>query len=315
LVALGDIRHPVYPRSAIKVLQALPLVESGAADAAGFTDKELALACASHSGEPVHVDTAREMLEKLDLTGEALACGKQWPLDEAVARALAASGSTPTRLHNNCSGKHAGMLALAKQLGAPMNGYENLDHPVQQRIRQTMEELTGEEASAERCGIDGCSVPTWAVALEAYARALARMASCSGLPPERATAAKRLMHACTHAPQMVEGTGRFGTDLMRRLGPLAFVKGGAEGVYCAAFPDRGLGLALKIDDGARRGAEAAAAFLISALFADRIKHAEDLYEMQITNWRGTPVGQILPSAELADAMDRLSGRAGARRSQ
>jgi len=302
VVALGDIERPIYPRSAIKVLQALPLMESGAADAAGFTDTELALACASHSGEEVHVGTVRAMLAKSGVAVDALACGNHWPTHDESARTLVAKGQTPSSLHNNCSGKHAGMLTLATHLEAGLEGYEHPDHPVQQRIRRTIEEMTGEAASPRMCAIDGCSVPTWAMPLKGLALAFARLAALSGLSPERAAAGKRLMGACTSEPQMVEGTGRFGTGVMRRLGASAFVKGGAEGVYCAAFPEQGLGMALKIDDGAKRGAEAVAAHLIASLFPDQIENAADLMNLKITNWRGLDVGKIAPSEELGEAI-------------
>ncbi len=302
VVALGDIERPIYPRSAIKVLQALPLVESGAADAAGMSDKELALACASHNGEEFHVETAKAMLARSGLSVDALACGAQWPAREDAARSLAAQGQLPTPLHNNCSGKHAGMLALATHLEASAEHYESVDHPVQQRVRQTIEEMTGEAASPQMCAIDGCSLPTWAMPLKGLARAFARLASLTGLSPEREKAAKRLMHACTCEPQMVEGTGRFGSGVMRRLGAPAFVKGGAEGVYCAAFPEQGLGMALKIDDGMKRGAEAAAAHVIAALFPGEIKNADEIYDMTLTNWRGTNVGEITPSEALNETI-------------
>lgn len=305
--SLGDTDRPVFPRSAIKILQALPMVESGAADAAGFTAKELALACASHSGEPFHVDLVKEMLQKTGHTVDDLACGPQWPLGDEAAHDLAASGSRQTRLHNNCSGKHAGMLAMARYIGAPSKGYERPDHPVQKRIRETIEAMTCETATAERCGIDGCSVPTWAVPLKGFARAFARLATFKDLGKERADATRRLMNACTSEPLMVEGTGCFGTGVMQRLGARAFVKGGAEGVYCAAFPDQGLGLALKIDDGAKRGAEAAAAFIIAGLFKDEVAGASELFDMRVTNWRGTEVGKIWPSGDLKGAIERLSG--------
>ena len=165
VLALGDVTSPVYPRSAIKVLQALPLVESGAADAFGLTDKELALACASHSGEEVHVETARAMLEKLGLSKSDLACGSQWPKGEQSVGALVASGQQPCALHNNCSGKHSGMLTLAAHLKVSTEGYERVDHPVQQHVRQAIEDMTGEVTATELCGIDGCSLPTWAMPL------------------------------------------------------------------------------------------------------------------------------------------------------
>lgn len=305
VLALGDVDSPIYPRSAIKVLQALPLVESGAAESAGLDDKELALACASHSGEPAHVETARQMLEKSGLDSNALICGAHWPLGAEATRALAASGGTPTALHNNCSGKHAGMLTLSVHLGADVSGYEKPDHPVQQRVRKTIEEMTEEPLTQERCAVDGCSLPTWATSLSAFARAFARLASSAGLSPARNAAAQRLMRACINEPTMVEGTGRFGTGVMRRLGSSAFVKGGAEGVYCAAFPEHGLGLAMKIDDGARRGSEAVAAHVIASLFPNRISGADELLDLKLTNWRNVHVGDIRPAPELRDALARL----------
>lgn len=305
VLELGDVDAMVYPRSAIKALQALPLVESGAADAAGFNDRELALACASHSGEDIHVETANAMLAKCGLSPAELACGPHWPLDPDAAYALAASGKKPVALHNNCSGKHAGMLALAIHLKADTDGYEQPDHPVQQRVRRTIEEMAGEVLSAQHCSADGCSVPTWAMPLRAIAVAFARLASAEGMDSARAEAAKRLVHACTSEPVMVEGAGRFGTGVMQKLGSAAFVKGGAEGVYCAAFPELGLGVAMKVDDGARRGAEAAAAFLISSLFAGQISRVDDLYETAVTTWQGRKVGEVQPSDELADAVARL----------
>lgn len=309
-VETGDISRPVFPRSAIKVLQAMPLVESGAADAYDFDDKELALACASHSGEPVHARTARAMLDKLGLAPSALACGPQWPLEPGVARSLARSGEKPTALHNNCSGKHAGMLALAKHLGFDLEGYERPEHPIQVSIRELLEGLTGEELTRDVCGIDGCSVPTWAASLKGYARAFAKLANRKQFDGERREAADRLMHACTSEPQMVEGEGRFGTGVMRRLGGAVFVKGGAEGVYCAAFPEQGLGLALKIDDGARRAAEATAAFIVASIFADRIEDASELTDLTIRNWRGTHVGDIAPSDDLSRSLKKLRSELG-----
>ena len=306
ILELGDIKAAVFPRSAIKVLQALALVESGAADAAGLTDPELALTCSSHNGAPVHVETARGILEKCGLAPDALACGTHWPLDPETAHTLAASGQRPGPLHNNCSGKHAGMLALARHLNAETSGYDHPDHPVQRRIRETIEEVAGETLAADVCAIDGCSVPTWAMPLNKIAGAFAALTSPDDLPPPRASAARRLFHACTSEPLMVEGEGRFGTGVMQRFGAAAFVKGGAEGVYCAAFPEHRLGLAMKIDDGARRGAEATAAFIIAGLFADQTAGASEIFETTLKNWRGLRVGGVQPSAELTSAISRLT---------
>ena len=306
LLALGNVTSLVYPRSAIKVLQALPLVESGAADAFGLSNKELALSCASHNGERMHSETAGVMLAKLGLSKNDLACGSHWPMYEEAARDLAVSGETPSALHNNCSGKHAGMLTLATHLEASVQGYEDVDHIVQRQVRQAIEEMTGKATSPEHCGIDGCSLPTWAMPLQGLAGAFARLAALEGLAPERAVACKRLIHACTSEPQMVEGTGRFGTGVMRALGGAVFAKGGAEGVYCAAFPEQGIGLALKMDDGARRGAEAVAAHVMASVLAGQVKSAGDLLTQQLTNWRGLNVGEMLPSDELESELAALS---------
>lgn len=305
IASMGDIAQPVFPRSAIKVLQALPLVESGAAEAAGFGNKELALACASHSGEPVHVDVASAMLEKAGLSPDALACGEQWPLESGVARDLARSGGKPTQLHNNCSGKHAGMLAFARHIGADIKGYEKPDHPVQEAIRTALEELTGEKLGQDVCGTDGCSVPTWAASLTGFARAFASMAGKNWLSEKRREAFHQLMAACASEPHLVEGQGRFGTGIMRRFDSAAFVKGGAEGFYCAAFPEKGLGFALKIDDGARRGAEATAAFTMAAVLLGDVSRSGELYDRELKNWKGLKVGEINPSTELQTCLEKL----------
>jgi len=198
------------------------------------------------------------------------------------------------------------MLTLATHLKASVQGYEDVDHMVQRQVRQAIEEMTGEATSPEHCGIDGCSLPTWAMPLQGLAGAFARLATLDSLAPKRAAACKRLIHACTSEPQMVEGTGRFGTGVMRALGGAVFAKGGAEGVYCAAFPEQGIGLALKMDDGARRGAEAVAAHVMASILAGQVKSADDLLTTQLTNWRGLNVGEMLPSDELESALAALS---------
>ncbi|HSG96107.1 MAG TPA: asparaginase, partial [Afifellaceae bacterium] len=170
----GDIDEPVYPRSAVKAIQALPLVESGAADAFGYGDRELALAQASHGGEPDHVAVAAAMLHAAGLDESALRCGAQWPTHNASAAALRAAGEKPSALHNNCSGKHAGFLAVASHNGFPADGYIDPDHPLQQMVREVMESLTGAAHTADRRGIDGCSIPTYAAPLAALATGFAR---------------------------------------------------------------------------------------------------------------------------------------------
>ena len=242
-IGWGDIKRPIFPRSAIKALQALAVIETGAADAIAASDAEIALMCSSHNGETPHVDGAAEILARSGLGEGDLECGAHWPMYDEAARALAISGGVPTQLHNNCSGKHAGMLAVAKTLGAPTKGYIQVTHPVQQRILGILEAMTGCDLSGAPRSPDGCSVPTWAVPLENLAYAFARFGRPKSLPPARAAAADRIRKAVQAHPFMVAGTGRYGTEMMQRLGDRVFIKDGAEGVFCACVPDMGIGIA------------------------------------------------------------------------
>jgi L-asparaginase II len=215
--AWGDIEAPVYPRSAVKPLQALALVESGAADAFGLDDTELALACASHSAEPRHLDGITAWLERMGLTPGDLECGAQWPLrHEPTMEALIRAGERSTALHNNCSGKHTGMLATALHLGAPCTGYVNLEHPVQQRIMGILEQMCGYDLSGAPVARDGCSVPSFAIPLGNLARGMACFASPDSLPDHR-TAAVRRVGGHTR-PGHCQGRGR-GRCLRRAARP------------------------------------------------------------------------------------------------
>jgi L-asparaginase II len=294
-VAVGDIAQPVFPRSAIKSLQALPMVEL-AAERFGFTDREIALACASHSGEPEHVQVARGMLEKIGLSEDDLECGPHWPYDAAAQRALVESAQWPGRAHNNCSGKHAGMLALALALGADPKGYTQPSHPVQRTIASVLRDLCGVDPSVQPCGTDGCSVPTWALPLKAQAHGFAKLVSGSGsgLAPERQRAARRIIAAVRAHPFLVAGTERFCTRLMQAV-PRAFVKTGAEGVFCAAVPHTGHGLAVKCDDGSGRAAETIMAALLAHLpvwTSDEQARLRSFAAVPLTNWAGIEVGEI-----------------------
>jgi L-asparaginase II len=294
LLAIGDVTMPVFPRSAIKALQALPLVESGAADRYGFGDEELALACSSHSGEPAHVEGVARMLGEAGLDASALACGAHWPISQPAAYALAKTGA-PSALHNNCSGKHAGFLCLACAMGIDHVGYWQPEHPVQQRVHAVLEDLTGESLGAERCAVDGCSVPTWAIPLKKLAYAFAKFGTGRGLSLERAAAAARLRAACAANPWFVAGTGRFCTDIMKLLGARVFVKTGAEGIFCGALPEQGLGIAVKCDDGAGRAAEAIMAATIARLLS--LDPAEEaalsrFARPTLRNWNGVEVGAL-----------------------
>jgi L-asparaginase II len=291
----GDIDRPVFPRSAVKALQALPLLESGAADRYGLTEPEIALAVSSHSGEPLHAETSLAMLKKVGREIGCLECGAHWPMNEAAARAIATAGREPSALNNNCSGKHAGFVCLACGLDEDPAGYVKAGHAVQQAVRGALEEVTGAVHSADLMGTDGCSIPTYAVPLKALALGFARFGTGHGFGPERAKAAARIRKAAAAHPFMVAGTGRFDTRAMELLRERIFIKTGAEGVYCGSLPELGYGIALKCEDGAGRAAEVAMAALIARFLpmseAEQAAFAP-LRESVMTNWNGIEVGRV-----------------------
>ena len=292
--AIGDVASAIFPRSAVKALQALPLIMEGAAECFGLSDEELVLACASHSGEAAHVAGVARMLAKAGLDPSVLRCGAHWPVARAAAAAVARSGA-PSPLHNNCSGKHAGFLCVARALGVDHADYWRPAHPVQQRVRRVLEDFTGATLGEAQCAIDGCSVPTWAVPLDSLAYGFAKFGTGRGIPTEHAKAAARLRQSCAKAPWFVAGTGRFCTDIMQLFGERVFVKTGAEGVYCAALPGEGLGIALKCDDGAGRAAQAIMAVLIVRflpLAASEHAALHRFVQPVLRNWNNFEVGQI-----------------------
>jgi len=290
--AWGDPARVILPRSSYKMIQALPLVESGAADAAGLSSKHLALACASHKGAAVHTRLAASWLAGIGLAEHDLRCGAHTPGDPEAAHALYAAGAAPGQFHNNCSGKHCGFLTMNRHLrGGPE--YLELDHPLQQTVRMTVEEVTGETVSGH--AIDGCSAPNFAVSLKGLATAMARFATAgASFTGARAGAARRLVEAMAAHPVLVGGAGRATTDLIRACAGRAVVKTGAEGVYIAILPRRGLGIALKIDDGNARGSEAAIAALLArhgALEREAPAYAA-LADAPILNCRGFAHGHL-----------------------
>lgn len=309
VLRIGDTGARVFPRSAIKALQALPLIESGAADALGYEAPELALACSSHNGEERHVNAARVMLIKAGLDEDALECGSQWPSRLEDVASLVRADETPCALHNNCSGKHAGFLGLAKAMGLKTKGYVEAEHPVQQEIRLVLESLTGDSLTADVCGTDGCSIPTYASPLDGFARAFAAFGTGEGLEPKRAEAAQRLLRACVENPFMVAGTGRFCTRAMEGLRQRVFVKTGAEGVFCAAIPELGLGIALKCDDGAPRASEVMMAAVLEAfldLNDDEARLLADLRQPVLKSRRDADVGLIRPSQDFLTDLRRAA---------
>jgi len=267
IASAGDIERPVFPRSAIKSMQALAMVTSGALQRFDLRDEEVALACASHQGEDMHVAGVRAFLGHIGHGPDDLECGSHPPTFAAARAQLRATGEQPTALHNNCSGKHSGMLAVADALGVPAAHYVERDHPVQKAVRAAIETVVGEPLSEGRCGTDGCSIPTWAAPLRAFAHGFARMATGTGLPADIAGAAHRIFDAATRHPELVGGTGNFDSEAMRAFGGRLFQKGGAEGVQCGAIRDRGWGYALKVDDGNMAASQAMIAALLSAIAA------------------------------------------------
>jgi L-asparaginase II len=293
----GDIDRPIFPRSAIKPLQALALLESGAAERFAVSERELALACASHSGEPEHVRLVQAWLARLGLDGSALECGAHPPLHGPSAERLVATGRSPERVHNNCSGKHAGMITLALHLDTPVAGYSRADHPVQRRIADVLRAMTG-LAELAAPAVDGCGIPTFPVPLGRLAVAMARFAHPADLPAARAQACARLQTAMRAHPHLVAGTGRACTEVMT-VAPQVLVKTGAEGVYAACLPEHGLGLVLKVADGAGRAASVALLALLDALGALEAKASATLaHQMQpkLRNHAGVVVGRIEPAA-------------------
>jgi L-asparaginase II len=304
VLAAGDVDRPIYPRSAVKALQAIPLVETGAADRFALTDAEIALACASHHGEEDQARTAATMLAKAGLDASALECGVHWPSSATASRALAAAGLSPTALHNNCSGKHAGFLCVACAESDATAGYVRPDHPAQRRVTRVLSEMTGVSIDEAAAGTDGCSIPTHPLPLAALARAFARFATGAGLDPTRAAAASRIRAAIAAAPGMLAGGRHADTLIARAFGLDALAKVGAEGVYCGALPGQGLGVAIKIDDGAMPAAAMVMAALIERfsgpLSAERADAIEAIARPVARNWNGVATGSSRMTLDGAD---------------
>jgi L-asparaginase II len=296
--AWGDPDRVILPRSACKMIQALPLVESGAADAAGLGAQQLALACASHLGTARHTGLARDWLAGLGLGEGDLRCGVHSPNDPGTRHQLRTAGQAPDQFHNNCSGKHCGFLTANRHMGGGAE-YIDPEHPLQKAVRQATAEATGSEVAGY--AIDGCSAPNFAVPLRGLATAMARFAAPeTGFRGARATAARRLREAMAAHPELVAGEGRATTALIRACGGRAVVKSGAEAVFTAILPRRGIGIALKIDDGSDRGSQAAMAALLARHGAlDRADPAYHCYaDAPILNCRGIAHGHIRAAAAL-----------------
>ena len=295
IAAWGDPHAVIYPRSSCKMVQALPLLESGAG--AALTDEQLALACASHNGEAIHTDRVNKWLAELGLTDDALRCGPQLPLDRNTRNAMIRADDSPCQVHNNCSGKHAGFLTLAKHLNAGPD-YELIDHPVQQACKIAFEETTQE--TSPMFGIDGCSAPNHACTLHGLARSMSFFATAKDRSDSRSKAAMKLTNAMMRNPNLVAGDTRACTELMQAMGGQAAIKTGAEGVFIAILPERRMSIALKITDGATRASEAAIATILVGLGVLDALHPAAVARMSppIQNRRGLTTGHIKPIAAL-----------------
>jgi L-asparaginase II len=303
VIAGGDVQADVLPRSAIKPLQALPLVETGAADAFALSPMELALACASHNGEPDHVTAVEAWLARIGCSQGDLVCGGHLPKATSAARAVIASGQPYRRVHDNCSGKHTGFLTLARHLGAPTQGYEAVTHPVQQRILGVLETMTGlADLTTRPHGSDGCGIPALAMPLGNLALAMARLGVPDDQPTARQVACTRIRAAMAEHPWFIAGTDSGDTAIMQRLAPRVLVKSGAEGVQAACLPDAGLGVAVKIADGGARAAQVVLGALLRRLNVIGTDDSAALnahFTPAITDRNGRTVGTIRPAGELA----------------
>lgn len=294
--ARGDIESTTFMRSSAKPLITAVVVASGAADAFGFTPEEIAVAAGSHSGEPFHIAAVRNMLAKIGLAEDALQCGAHPPIHEASAKALQAAGKEPARIHNNCSGKHAAILALAMHRGASPAGYLAPEHPAQREIIAGCAALLGVDARSMAIGVDGCGIPVIGVPMRAVAVCFARFGEPVRFGKVWQGPVARVMRAMVDHPEYVAGTGRFDTDLMRAASGAIACKGGAEGYHATAALAARFGLAVKVADGNYR---AVSPFVIGRLVARRVLAGAQLAQLarhrrpQVRNYAGTIVGEIV----------------------
>ncbi|HMD02022.1 MAG TPA: asparaginase [Candidatus Baltobacteraceae bacterium] len=305
VLALGDIDVPVFLRSTAKPFIAAAIVAAGTAERFALTAQELAVIAASHDGEPIHVAAVRRILAKIELPETALQCGAHAPASEAAAAALARAGEAPSALYNNCSGKHAGILAMCVHLGLGTERYLEPGHPAERRILEFCARMTGDDAEEFLLGVDGCGIPVFATSLRKAARAFARLATLREIDKTDARALQMVRAAMIAEPLYVGGTTRFDSALLVATQGRVVGKGGAEGVHGDALVREGLGLALKVVDGARRATPPAAAALLEALGAldaGELAALEPFVRFEVRNVAGRAVGRIearLPDTILA----------------
>ncbi|MEW9697838.1 asparaginase [Paenibacillus sp. SI8] len=293
----GDPHLLTFARSTAKLIQALPVIESGAAGHFGLGEAEIALICASHNGEAEHVDAAQGILGKLGFTPEHLQCGAHDPYHPPTAQAMRERGEAPTTLHNNCSGKHSGMLALTAHLGAAPETYMHIEHPVQQLMLEAVCGMSGVPKEKMQLGIDGCGVPVFGMPLDRLALAFARLGSPNGLPAPRANACQKIVSAVRKYPQYLAGSDRFDTRLIEVTGGRMIGKMGAEGIFALSIPEQAIGFVLKVEDGNQRAMYPAVVEALKQLGHLQESEVSELavyHTPTLHNWQGTEVGSIRP---------------------
>ncbi len=301
LYQAGNPQQMVYARSSMKPVQAIPLIETGAADFYHFDDVDIALCCASHNAEKQHTNRVLSILNRIGLEVKDLQCGSHNPRWEEVYEELIRDGKPITPLYNNCSGKHSGMLTTAQYMNETVEDYYKLEHPVQQRILEAISSLAEFPKEKIEIGIDGCGVPVHGLPLNKLAYCYARMAKPTGLSNERTANVKRIVQAMMNAPEMVGGTDRFCTDFMTVANGRAFGKAGAEAVYCIGDIETGIGIAIKVEDGNGRGTNPVAVEVLkqlNLLHDHQLEQLKDYHYPQLKNCRQETIGQLSPVFQL-----------------
>ncbi|MCF6325785.1 MAG: asparaginase [Devosiaceae bacterium] len=295
IASIGDIERAIFPRSAIKSMQALALFSSGAVEKFDLNETDIAIAIASHHGEPEHIAAVSSLLKKIECTEKDLQCGAHTPTNRKARNQLFSSGAKPGAIHNNCSGKHAGMLAVAKTLGVSIKEYWLLDHPVQKLVKASIEQVLGEKLSNNYCGTDGCSIPTFAASLKSFATGFARMATGSGFEDITKGSIKTIFDAAGNHPFLIGGTDVFDSEVMQVFEGNLICKIGAEGVFCGAIRNLGLGFSLKCDDGNMLAAQVMIAAMLDKYASPNSAQRKYLKQQQsktLKNWRGLEVAII-----------------------
>ncbi len=290
----GDPDRPTFARSAAKPIQAIPVVESGAVDAFGITDEELAVICASHNGEPIHIRTVARILDKAGLSPDALRCGAEYPMYVPAEDTLKKADKPRHPIYCDCSGKHAGMLITARHLGEPLDCYEQPEHPVQRRITAAILDVCGSPAHELATAIDGCGVPVHALPLYRFAQGYARMSLPDHFSPQRSLAIRRITSAMTSHPYLVAGAERICTFLMEHFGDRLFCKSGASAFYAIGLKERGIGIAVKLEDGASSLIPYVLLQVLRELdviSADELAGLNEYQDQMIYNNHHTPVGR------------------------